>query len=128
MGNADLNPPVLLRDVLLPGGEPTLTVARNCKGSCNVAYLLASIASLAGRAAVHARAGHTGRSDGSAEVGGAIVHLKKLPRASHAQEDTRASPRGNDAQSFFQIPGAQIFTLPILAGVNALRVIPVTPA
>ncbi len=107
--------------VILSGGELTVTRRGDGCGGPNAEYALALAVALNGAAGIHAIACDTDGIDGAAEVAGALIGPDTLDRARACGTDAAAALESNDAHGFFARIGAQIVTGPTLTNVNDFR-------
>lgn len=107
--------------VILSGGELTVTRRGDGIGGPNAEYALALALALEGAAGIHAIACDTDGVDGAAEVAGAVIG-PGTPLATAAEALAR-----NDAHGFFGRVGGQVVTGPTLTNVNDFRAILVLP-
>ena len=110
-------------NILLSGGEVTVTIKGDGIGGPNVEFLLSLAIALDGAPGISAIACDTDGVDGAAEVAGAIVTPDTLARArSIGLEPTDFLAR-NDAHTFFEKLGDQVVPGPTLTNVNDFRAI-----
>ncbi|MEM1272929.1 MAG: glycerate kinase [Pseudomonadota bacterium] len=113
--------------VILSGGECTVTRRGDGLGGPNAEYALAAALALDGAPGIYAIAGDTDGVDGAAEVAGAIIGPDTLVRASEIGISPSASLEQNDSHGFFAAIDAQVVTGPTLTNVNDFRAFLVTP-
>lgn len=109
--------------LILSGGELTVTRRGDGIGGPNAEYALALAVALDGAAGIHAIACDTDGVDGAAEIAGALIGPGTLAAARTAGIDPEAALADNDAHSFFAAVGGQVVTGPTLTNVNDFRAI-----
>lgn len=109
--------------VLISGGETTVTVRGAGRGGRNAEYLLALALALDGRPGISALACDTDGIDGSEANAGAVIRPDTLARARTLGLDARAMLENNDAYGFFAALGDLVATGPTLTNVNDFRAI-----
>ncbi|WP_225984737.1 glycerate kinase type-2 family protein [Noviherbaspirillum aerium] len=109
--------------VLLSGGETTVTVRGKGRGGRNAEFLLALAVALDGMPEVHAIACDTDGIDGSEDNAGAVIGPDTLARAATAGIDGRAMLADNNGYGFFSALGDLVVTGPTLTNVNDFRAI-----
>lgn len=113
--------------VLLSGGETTVTVRGEGRGGRNTEFLLAlAVALQAHRSAqsrVWALAADTDGIDGDQECAGAVVTPQTLPRARRLGMDPATFLAHNDSGEFFARLGDLVVTGPTRTNVNDFRAI-----
>lgn len=113
--------------VLLSGGELTVTRRGNGLGGPNAEFALALALALDGAPGLHAIACDTDGVDGAADVAGAIIEPQSLERARSAGLTPAAALADNDSHGFFAALGDQVITGPTLTNVNDFRAILILP-
>ena len=116
-----------LSQVLISGGETTVTVRGNGRGGRNAEYLLALAIALDGAPGIHAIACDTDGIDGSEDNAGARIGPDSLVRARAIGIDPGTSLDDNDGYTVFQALDDLIMTGPTLTNVNDFRAILVMP-
>ena len=109
--------------VLLSGGETTVTVRGNGRGGRNVEWLLAFGLAVGRSHAVHALACDTDGVDGNEPIAGAVWTPGTLDRAAALGLDPLAHLEANDAHGFFGALGDSVITGPTRTNVNDFRAI-----
>ena len=109
--------------VLLSGGETTVTVRGNGRGGRNVEWLLAFGLAIGRGHAIHALACDTDGVDGTEPVAGAVWTPGTLDRAAALGLDPLAHLEANDAHGFFGALGDSVITGPTRTNVNDFRAI-----
>ncbi|MBY6202598.1 glycerate kinase [Maritalea mobilis] len=109
--------------LLLSGGELTVTRRGDGIGGPNAEYALALAVALQGARGIHAIACDTDGVDGAAEVAGAIIGPDTLNKARAAGVDPSDALARNDAHSFFAAIHDQVVPGPTLTNVNDFRAI-----
>lgn len=113
--------------LLLSGGECTVTGRGGGIGGPNAEFALAAALTLDGAPGIHLIACDTDGVDGAAEVAGALVGPDTLARAARAGVDAAKALRRNDAHTFFGAIDGQVVTGPTLTNVNDFRAILILP-
>lgn len=113
--------------LLLSGGECTVTGPGPGIGGPNAEYVLTAALALNARPAIHVLSCDTDGIDGAAEVAGAIAGPETLARAADAKADATAALANHDAHNFFDAIGGQVVTGPTLTNVNDFRAILILP-
>lgn len=108
-------------ELLLSGGECTVTRRGNGIGGPNAEFALAAAITLDGAPGIHVLSCDTDGVDGAAEVAGAYAGPATLQKAREAGIDPEKALLTNDAHSFFAGIDAQIVTGPTLTNVNDFR-------
>jgi hydroxypyruvate reductase len=116
-----------LPQVLISGGETTVTVRGDGRGGRNAEYLLALAIALDGAPGIHAIACDTDGIDGSEDNAGARIGPDSLVRARAIGIDPGTSLDDNDGYTVFQALDDLIMTGPTLTNVNDFRAILVMP-
>ncbi len=111
------------RQVLLSGGELTVTVRGDGRGGPNAEFALALALALEGMADVHAIAGDTDGIDGSGDHAGVVIGPDTLDRARGRGLHAREALQANDAYGFFAALGDLVSTGPTRTNVNDFRAI-----
>ena len=109
--------------VLLSGGETTVTVRGNGRGGRNVEWLLAFGLAVGRGQAIHALACDTDGVDGNEPIAGAVWTPGTLDRAAALGLDPLAHLEANDAHGFFGALGDSVITGPTRTNVNDFRAI-----
>jgi glycerate 2-kinase len=109
--------------VLLSGGETTVTVRGKGRGGRNTEFLAGLALGLAGAPGIFALAGDTDGIDGSENNAGAVVTPDTLARAGTLGLDLRGALERNDVYPFFAALGDLVETSPTLTNVNDFRAI-----
>lgn len=111
------------RELILSGGELTVTRRGDGCGGPNAEYALALALALQAARGIFALAGDTDGVDGAAEVAGAVITPDTLARAHATGVDPERALARNDAHTFFKILGDQVIPGPTLTNVNDFRAI-----
>ncbi|MBM9595668.1 glycerate kinase type-2 family protein [Roseitranquillus sediminis] len=114
--------------VLLSGGECTVTGRGDGSGGPNAEFALAAALEIGGRGGIHVLACDTDGVDGAAEIAGAVAGPDTLERARAAGRDPEDALRRHDSHGFFAAIGGGVVTGPTLTNVNDFRAILVEPA
>lgn len=114
--------------LLLSGGETTVTVTGKGKGGRNCEYLLALAAALDGHPGVAALACDTDGIDGASGAAGAVYEPGLAARWRKLGLEPRAALLENDAAGFFEALDALLITGPTLTNVNDFRAVLVQPS
>ena len=109
--------------VLLSGGETTVTVRGTGRGGRNAEFLLALALALDGHPGILAIACDTDGIDGTEDNAGAVVRPDTLARAAAGGLDARSRLNDNDGYGFFAALGDLVVTGPTLTNVNDFRAI-----
>lgn len=109
--------------VIISGGETSVTVRGNGRGGRNAEFLLALAVALGGHPGIHAIACDTDGIDGTEDNAGAILRPDSLDRARALGLDARAMLDDNDGYGFFAALGDLIVTGPTRTNVNDFRAI-----
>jgi hydroxypyruvate reductase len=109
--------------VLLSGGETTVTVTGHGRGGRNVEFALALAIAAEGDPRIHALAADTDGIDGTEPIAGAYVGPDTFARAAALGLDARGYLERNDAHSFFEALGDSIITGPTRTNVNDFRAV-----
>ena len=109
--------------VLLSGGETTVTVRGQGQGGRNLEFLLALALELEGEEGLYALAADTDGIDGVGDAAGAWISPGTLERAAQCGLDARARLEDNDAYHFFSALGDLLITGPTGTNVNDFRCI-----
>ena len=110
-------------ELLLGGGELTVTVAGDGEGGPNGEFLLALALELGGRSGIHAISCDTDGIDGSGDCAGALIGPDTLARADALGLDPKSALARNDSYGVFKALGDQIATGPTKTNVNDFRAI-----
>jgi glycerate 2-kinase len=111
------------RQVLISGGETTVTLTGTGRGGRNAEYLLSLAIELDGHPGIWAIACDTDGIDGSEDNAGAIIRPDTLARAKNLGLDAVALLANNDAYGFFDALGDLVITGPTRTNVNDFRAI-----
>ncbi len=114
--------------VMISGGETSVTVKGNGRGGRNAEFLLALAIALDGYPQIHAIACDTDGIDGTEDNAGALLRPDSLARARSLGLDAAAMLANNDGYSFFSGLGDLVVTGPTRTNVNDFRAILVAPA
>ncbi len=114
--------------VLISGGETSVTVRGTGRGGRNAEYLLALAIALDGHPQIHAIACDTDGIDGTEDNAGALLRPDSLRRSRALNLDARATLADNDGYGFFSGLGDLVVTGPTRTNVNDFRAILVIPA
>ena len=109
--------------VLLSGGETTVTVRGGGRGGRNCEYLLALALALDGDPGIWAIACDTDGIDGTENNAGAFLSPDTLARAAAMGLDAKAHLSNNDGYGFFSALGDLVVTGPTFTNVNDFRAI-----
>jgi hydroxypyruvate reductase len=109
--------------VLISGGETTVTVRGKGRGGRNTEFLAGLAEGLAGAPGIFAIAGDTDGIDGSENNAGAIVTPDTLARGKAQGRDIGSALAGNDVYPYFEALGDLVVTGPTLTNVNDFRAI-----
>ncbi len=110
-------------NVLISGGETTVTVKGKGRGGRNVEFLAGLALGLDGAAGIYALAADTDGIDGSDNNAGAIITPDTLARARAKGLDVDVILAANDCYSLFAALGDLVVTGPTLTNVNDFRAI-----
>ena len=114
--------------LLLSGGEATVTMTGKGRGGPNAEYALALAVALDGAPGICALACDTDGIDGSEDNAGAIIFPDTLERARAASLDPAALLADNDSYGFFAGLDDLVVTGPTRTNVNDFRAILIAPA
>jgi hydroxypyruvate reductase len=109
--------------VIISGGETSVTVSGSGRGGRNAEFLLALAAALDGHPNIHAIACDTDGIDGTEDNAGAVLRPDSLERARILGLDARAMLDNNDGYGFFAALGDLIVTGPTRTNVNDFRAV-----
>lgn len=115
--------PQIPAEVMLGGGELTVTVTGDGEGGPNGEFLLALALELQGAAGIHTISCDTDGIDGSGECAGALVGPDTLIRARALGLDLKSALARNDSYGVFKALGDQIVTGPTKTNVNDFRAV-----
>lgn len=113
--------------ILISGGETSVTVRGTGRGGRNAEYLLALALALDGNPQIHAIACDTDGIDGTEDNAGALLRPDSLARALALGLDAPAMLADNDGYGFFASLGDLVVTGPTRTNVNDFRAILVMP-
>ncbi|WMW80733.1 glycerate kinase [Undibacterium cyanobacteriorum] len=116
-----------LPQLLLSGGETTVTLTGLGRGGRNTEYLLSCCLHLQGHPRIYALAADTDGIDGSEDNAGAWIGPHSLARAAQQGLSAQEFLHNNDAYSFFERLGGLLVTGPTLTNVNDFRAILILP-
>ena len=114
--------------ILISGGETSVTVRGAGRGGRNAEYLLALALALDGNPQIHAIACDTDGIDGTEDNAGALLRPDSLTRARALGLNAPAMLANNDGYGFFAGLGDLVVTGPTRTNVNDFRAILVTCA
>lgn len=109
--------------VLLSGGETTVTVRGQGRGGRNSEFLLALALALQGEPGIHAMACDTDGIDGVEDNAGGCIGPDSLRRAGALGLDPQALLDNNDAYAFLSALGDLVTTGPTRTNVNDFRAV-----
>lgn len=109
--------------VLISGGETTVTLTGTGRGGRNAEYLLSLAIALNGHPSIWAIACDTDGIDGSEDNAGAVIRPDTLARAKSLGLNATAMLANNDAYGFFDALGDLVITGPTRTNVNDFRAI-----
>lgn len=113
--------------IILSGGETSVTVRGEGRGGRNVEYLLGAFIALEGAEGIYALAIDTDGIDGSEDNAGAVFGPADWRQAQALELNPEDYLARNDAYSFFEALDALIVTGPTRTNVNDFRAILVLP-
>ncbi|HLQ85851.1 MAG TPA: glycerate kinase [Salinisphaeraceae bacterium] len=113
--------------LLLSGGETSVTLRASGRGGRNTEYLLGLAQALAGAPGIFALAADTDGIDGSEDNAGALLYPDTLARARAAGVDAAACLANNNAYDLFAATGDLLMTGPTRTNVNDFRAILINP-
>ncbi len=114
-------------EVLISGGETTVTVTGQGRGGRNTEFLLALALALDGAPGIWAIACDSDGIDGSEDNAGAMIGPDTLARARALGLDAKDHLANNDAYGVFEKLGDLVFTGPTRTNVNDFRAILIQP-
>jgi glycerate 2-kinase len=119
--------PVTRGNLILSGGETTVTVAGRGRGGRNTEFLLSLALALDGAPDVFALAADTDGIDGAQDCAGALLAPDSVQRARLQGLDATALLDDNDSHRFFAALDDLIITGPTRTNVNDFRAILILP-